>query len=123
YAKEGKNVTLVEALDKILSAGPPVPIPVKTMLIDLLEHWKVKVITGHKIEAINTKGAVVSDKNGMKTELVADSVIIAIGFRPLPSIAGQLSGEGIEVYQIGDGNRVGTVQTAIGDAYEVARKL
>jgi 2-enoate reductase len=123
YAKEGKQVTIVEALDKILSAGPPIPMPVKTMLIDLLDYYKVKIITGNKIEAINDKGAVISDTHGTKTELLADSVVIAIGFKPVPSIACELQGEGIEVYQIGDGSRVGTVSTAIGDAYEVARKL
>jgi 2-enoate reductase len=123
YAKEGKRVTLVEALDRILTAGPPVSPPVRDMLIDLLDHLKVNVMTGHKLEAVTGGGAVVADKAGVRTELAADNVIIAIGFKPLPAMTDKLLGSGIEVYTIGDGSRVGNIQTAISDAYEVTRKL
>jgi len=125
FAKEGKKVTLIEALDKILSSGPPIPWQVAAMLNDLLDKYKenVNVLTGILLEEINNKGAVVSDKNGVRTELEADSVVFAIGFRPLPSMVNELIGAGIEVYEIGDGRAVANIGTAIHDAYEVTRRL
>ncbi len=44
YAKEGKTVTLVEALDAVLSTGPAVPVMNKMMLNDLLDFHKVRSI-------------------------------------------------------------------------------
>lgn len=38
-------------------------------------------------------------------------------------MAGELSGCGAEVYEIGDGRRVGNVLTCVRDAYEVASHL
>ena len=52
-----------------------------------------------------------------------DTVIMSIGYRSVPSMAEALSGCGAEIYEIGDGNRVGNVLTCIQDAYEVASHL
>ena len=48
-------------------------------------------------------------------------IIIAVGFRPLPSIVGDLYETGIEVYEVGDGKKVVNIMNAINDAHEVAR--
>ena len=53
----------------------------------------------------------------------ADTVVLSVGFRPRPSLAADLAGSGIEVYQVGDGGKVGSVMTAIDTAYTVARSL
>ena len=45
------------------------------------------------------------------------------GLHPRPSLAGELAGTGMEVYQVGDGSKVGSVMTAIASAYTVARAL
>lgn len=42
---------------------------------------------------------------------------------PRTSLAPELAGAGMEVYQVGDGSRVGSVMTAIGSAYTVGRML
>ena len=55
--------------------------------------------------------------------LPADHVVLAVGFTPRPSLAGELAGTGMEVYQVGDGSKVGSVMTAIASAYTVARAL
>jgi 2-enoate reductase len=125
YAREGKKVTLIEALDSILSTGEPVPLPNSMMLKDLLAYHKVEILTGYKLDSVNAKGAVaVSTKGtGDKKEIEADSVVIAIGFKALPSIAGELRENGIEVYEIGDGKKVGNIKTAVYDAYEIARSV
>lgn len=123
YAMEGKKVTVVEALDDILCAGSFVPLPNKFMMVDMLAHYNVKVLTGTRIEAVNDEGAVVKAADGTVQTLAADNVVIAIGFRPRPSLIGDLDGCGIEVLQTGDANRVADVKTAIWDAYEAARNV
>jgi 2-enoate reductase len=125
YAAEGKNVTVVEALDDILSVGEAVPLPNSVMLRGLLEYHKVKLLTGRKIKAVDSSGAVIepSDGKGGSTTITADTVVIAIGFKPAPGIEKDLYGDRIEFYQIGDGKKVGNIMTAVGDAYEVARAI
>lgn len=125
YGMEGKNVTVVEALDDILSSGLPVPLMQDMMIRDLLKYYNVNVMTGHKIVAINDDGAVVESTSepGKTVTVNADTVVMAIGFKPRKSLSEDFLGSGIEVHTIGDANRVGSVMTSIWDAYEVARDL
>lgn len=124
YIQKGKDVTIVEAMDAILSSGEGVPVPNKQMLNDYFEHYQTPILTGHKLESVNDQGAVIVSSDGEdKKTLEADTVVIAVGFRPNPSFAQDLYETGIEVYQIGDGNKVGNILTAIWDGYEVAHSL
>ncbi|MDL2314219.1 FAD-dependent oxidoreductase, partial [Desulfovibrio sp. OttesenSCG-928-C14] len=123
-AREGKSVTVVEALDKLMTGGDPPPFVNSMMLIDLLKENKVEIITGSRLDSVNDAGAtIMSCSCEEKREIPADSVIISIGFRPVESLAEKLYGTGIEVYQAGDANRIGSIRTAVSDAYEIARGL
>lgn len=117
------KVTLVEALDDILSSGPAVPQPVNLMLRDLLDYYKVDIRTGNKIVAVNDEGAVIEDKAGVQTTISADDVVFCIGLRPNTSLRDELMYSGIEVFEVGDGVNIGNIRTAVADAYEIARKL
>lgn len=116
-AKEGKTVTLVEALPDILS-GEFVPTQHKMMLRDMLEHDKVTVITGKKLVEITDHGAVVEGESE-KEELAADTVVVCIGRRPNPSLAPALQGHGVEIYEIGEAKRMGNVLNSVHEAFEV----
>ena len=56
-------------------------------------------------------------------ELATDSVVIATGFRPLPSMAAELNGCGADIYEIGDGRQVSNILQAVWDGYEVANNI
>ena len=118
YAQEGKTVTLVEAMPKILSAGIPVPESHDQMLRDLLAEGKVNIMTASPLEAVTEEGAVVNGQT-----IPADAVVLAVGFSPRPSLASGLYGSGMEIYQVGDGSRVGSVMTAVADGYTIGRKI
>lgn len=121
---EKKDVTLVEALPSILSAGAPVQKSVKMMLTDLIDYHNVKLMTGNKIVAVTDAGAVIENvETGEQQTIEADNVIFAIGLKPKKSMAADLLGANIEVHEIGDARVVANVLTATSDAYEVARKL
>ena len=122
YAETGHDVTVVEALDNILSAGIPVPVPNRQMIFDLFEHHHIKVLTGHKIVKIKDHGIVLA-ADGSEMDIQADSVVIAVGFRPRKSIASELKQSRAVVYEIGDGRQVGTIMKAIWDGYEIANNI
>jgi len=120
---EGKNVTIVEGLDSILSAGAPIATSVKMMLTDLLKDTKLNIMTGYMISAVNDEGAVVKGKDGNEQTIPADNVIFAIGLRSKPSIENELLGHGMDVYKVGDYSRVGNIRSCVASAYEIARNL
>jgi len=122
YAQAGKEVTVVEALPKILSAGIPSPIPNGQMIPDLFEYHHVNVLENHRLSAVEN-GKVVLESDGQKKTLDADSVVIAVGFRPAPSMVQELSGCGAVVYEIGDGQKVSTILHAVWDGYEVGNNI
>ena len=122
YAQDGKEVTVVEALPKILSAGIPSPIPNGQMIPDLFERHHVTVLENHRLSAVED-GRVILESDGQKKALDADSVVIAVGFRPVPSMAQELQGCGAVVYEIGDGQKVSTILHAVWDGYEVGNNI
>lgn len=96
----------------------------RQFLLDSFERLGVLLLTSHRLVSVDDCGAVVADAKTGETELVeADDVVIAIGFRPRPSLRPELEGAGCEVYEVGDGNHVGSIMTAMWQAYEVARAL
>lgn len=122
YAQAGKEVTVVEALPKILSAGIPSPIPNGQMIPDLFEHHHVTVLENHKLSAVRN-GTVILDNEGQEKALEADSVVIAVGFRPALSMAQELQSCGAAIYEIGDGQQVSTILHAAWDGYEVGNNI
>lgn len=122
YAQDGKEVTVVEALPKILSAGIPSPIPNGQMIPDLFEYYHVNVLENHKLSAVEN-GKAVLECDGQKEELDADSIVIAVGFRSAPSLAQELQGCGAVIYEIGDGQQVSTILHAVWDGYEVGNNI
>ena len=122
YAQDGKEVMVVEALPKILSAGILSPIPNGQMIPDLFEHHHVTVLEKHRLSAVEN-GKVILESDGQKKVLDADTVVIAVGFRPAPSMAQELQGCGAVVYEIGDGQKVSTILHAVWDGYEVGNNI
>lgn len=123
-AYEHCDVTRVEALDKVMSSGQVVPHAVHDMLLDLLDHFNVKVMTGHAIAAVNDEGAVIkSMADGSEQTLEADTVVMAIGLRPRADMTSELAGSGIQVFTTGDGLQVGNIRTCVSGAYEIARNI
>ena len=61
--------------------------------------------------------------DGTEEAIPADHIVLAVGFASRLSLAQELQGAGVAVYQVGDGGKVGSVMTAIGSAYTVGRQL
>ena len=120
YAKEGKTVTIVEALDELMKLND-VPRMNKDYLLDALGYYGTEICTSFKLIEVNDKGAVLGSSDGTKRTVPADTVIMSVGYRPIKSMKEELTVK--EVYEIGDGRQVGNVLTCISDAYKVACKI
>ena len=119
---KGHDVTIVEALPDILSAGLPVPLPNSMYLRDAFAQAEVPILTETRLVSVTDAGAVVGGPGGTRT-LAADTVVIAVGFQSRESMAQDLKGRGFAVFEVGDGRKVGNILTSIWDAYEVAHSL
>lgn len=121
-ALKGKDVTVVEALDHILSSGIPAPTPNAQMLGDLFEAKNVTVLTGHKLVQVTEQGVVLENTDGT-VELEADSVVSAIGFAPRESLKNVFSECGAPIYEIGDAVKAATIMNAVWEGYALANQL
>ncbi len=123
-ANHGKTVTVVEALDNIMAAGGAgAPYPNKQMICDLFEAKGVTVMTGTKLIEVTDEGAMVERADGEKKLIPADTVVSALGFRPVENIKDQIKELGLPVCEVGDATGAGTIMKAIWDAYEAANNL
>lgn len=101
-----------------------VPITYSMMVNDMLEYYKVNVVCGRKIEAVNDDGVVISPTAGGESEVLpCDNVVMSIGLKPVPTFTNELRGSGIMVYEVGDCRAVGNHYTVIHNAYQVAKSI
>ena len=123
-ANHGKDVTVVEALEDIMAAGGAgAPYPNKQMIADLFDYKNVTLMTSTKLVAVTDEGACVETADGTQKLLPADTVISAMGFRPVENIKNEIDALGIPSCEIGDATGAGTIMKAIWDAYEAANAL
>ena len=122
-AKQGKEVTIIEALPEMLNSGKPIPHMNRIMLLDLLKFNKVDAITNTSLLEVTDKGVLLIDKNFKQTSLKADTVVIAVGYKPDNKLYNDLKCKVNELYNIGDSREAANIMNAIWDAYEVARNI
>ncbi len=122
YAKEGKNVTIIEALDEIMKTGN-VPGMNKAMLLDGFEYYGTSVMTSTRLKEITENGAIVMLPGGEEVVIPADTVIMSVGYRSSMSIAEEFEGCTAKIYEIGDSRKVGNILTCISDAYKTALSI
>lgn len=137
----GRKVTIVEVSETILNAFG-LSAANYNMLMELLDHYKVKVIKNASVESFADGKAVIieTEKNypnianrakllfalgpnghQKKHEIPADHIVVSIGYTPNDSLYEQIKGE--HVYLIGDAKQPTNVMDAIWAAYEIAMNL
>ncbi len=119
-AKQGKKVAIVEMLDSLAANTGKTA---QTILLGHLKGLGVKMLTQCRVESITDQTVVYKDKNGQNGELVADSVVIAIGNKPDTSLYESLKDEVAEIYNIGDSNGGGIIPNAVYDGYTVGNMI
>ena len=117
-AQKGKKVTILESLDDIArdmwSAS-------RLHLLKLLSDNNVDVRTNAKVLEITDKGVVWDDKNGKNKTIDAETVILAVGFKPNGDLFRKLQKKLPEVYAIGDCVEPRQVMSAVWEGFQAAR--
>ena len=120
YAKEGRQVTVVEALDELMKRGDA-PRMNKDFLLDAFAYYSTQICISAKLTEACDEGAVLEFSDGTQRIIPCDTVIMSVGYRPLRSMKDELTAK--EIYEIGDGRQVGNVLTCIADTYKVACEI
>ena len=114
---KGKKPVIVEAMNDLMISNM-LCLANSSYLRDYFEYKKVPVHLETKVVEIKDGSVVVSDKAGSKTEIKADSVILAVGYKPNP-----LAKKSRHVHIVGDALAVGNLRTVVWRAWEVAEKI
>lgn len=120
--EKGKNVSIVEALPKILAVNGPLCHANSEMLAALIPFKGVETVASAKATQYDGKILTVETPDGTKN-LKADTVILAVGYASENALYEQLKNEVSEIHLLGDARQVSNIMYAIWDAYEVAAHI
>lgn len=108
-AMEGKEVTLVEMLDRLYPTGT---LDNRTSVLRRIKEENIQVLTGTKVVEFSDGGIVLENKDG-RQELAADTCIIALGTRPNAALAKEILDKYVNAQMVGDCSKIGQVGEAV----------
>ena len=112
---QGKKPTIVEMQDDLITT-PGICLANTSFLRDFFEANKVPVYLETGVKEIKDGAVTVAGKDGKTFDILADSVILSTGYKPMP-----LEQKGVHL--VGDCAGVGNLRTVIWGAWDVAMKL
>jgi pyruvate/2-oxoglutarate dehydrogenase complex dihydrolipoamide dehydrogenase (E3) component len=115
------KVIIVEMLPIIASDMEPLN---RQGLLEALEGKDITILTNKEIIEITEKGVVVIDKRSGEIQVTeGDIVVVALGSKPVSSLAEKLDGKVAELYTVGDCNEPRRLEQAIYEGSLVARRI
>ena len=121
-SQQGKKVTIVEALDKLLAVNGPLCHANKDMLEKLVPYRGVEVITSARVTDYQN-GILTAESAGETKKIPADSVILAVGVQRRKCAVSRVEFDVPEIYLLGDAKKVSNIMYGIWDAFEVANHI
>lgn len=121
-AQAGKQVTIVEALPKILAVNGPLCSANKEMLERLVPFNGIECVCSAQAKHYENGVLTVETPDGAR-ELACDSVILCVGYREENALYEELKFDVANLYELGDAKHVSNIMYAIWDAFEVANHL
>lgn len=119
-ADQGKKVTIMRRGPELAQKlGPSLREP----LMKRLNTKGVTILTGIDYEAITEAGVVITTREGGRSTIEADTVVLAAGARPDTELFTSLEGKAAEIYCVGDCVRPRGIREAIEDGYRVGLDL
>jgi len=119
-AQKGKKVTIVEILDTV---ARDLYLDNHMHMLELLDAAGVKILTETSVLKITDGGITIADKQGKKSTLKADTVVLAAGVKPDGMLSEALADRVPEIYTIGDCVAPRKVMNAIREAFRSARLI
>ena len=118
--KRGRKVTVLEESDQLGTGMPEVK---RIRLLSWLTEKGVTFMTGVKYEEISDHGLNILSKLGERQSIPADTILVAVPFRPNGELFKALEGKVPEIYRIGDCRDPGLIVDAIADGSSIGRKI
>ena len=114
---QGKKPMIVEMMDDLICT-PGICLANSSFLRDFFKANNIPVYLEQGLAKIEDGTVLIRDKINAKQRIVADSVILSVGYKPQP-----LAVEGKNIHLVGDCSKVGNLRTVIWQAWDVAMKL
>lgn len=121
-AQQGRKVTIVEALDRLLAVNGPLCHANSEMLERLIPFHNIEVLTNSKASEYDGAELTVETQEGTK-KIICDSVVLSVGYCENQELYQELEFEVPEIYLLGDAKKVANIMYGIWDAYEVANHI
>jgi 2,4-dienoyl-CoA reductase-like NADH-dependent reductase (Old Yellow Enzyme family)/thioredoxin reductase len=119
-AEKGKTVTIVRR-------GPDMAVGVNQQardnLLARLIRSRVTMLTGVRYEEITDKSLVITDREGRRQNIEADTVVLATGATPNSELAAGLKGLNVALHLVGDCVIPAKITEAIRDGARVGREI
>jgi 2,4-dienoyl-CoA reductase-like NADH-dependent reductase (Old Yellow Enzyme family)/thioredoxin reductase len=119
-SKNGCPVIIVELLPKI--AGQLEPITRK-VLLGKLKANNVQMMTENKVSRIEEEGVVVMGTDEKESFIEAETVVMAVGNKPVDGLYKKIKAKGITSYQIGDCLEPRSAKAAIYEGAVIGRTI
>jgi len=120
-AEQGKQVVFIEMLDTFMNNITP---DEKQVYEQRFKDLDVRTHTGERLEAVTDTGITVIDRYGRKTQIAADSVVLAAGFTPNRDLLeGLRCDPTLQVLEAGDCVRPRKIFDAIHEGHLAAKLL
>jgi 2,4-dienoyl-CoA reductase (NADPH2) len=119
-AKRGRTVNIVHAGEEL---GEGMTRDDFLRLLPWLEKKGAATYTGAKFEEVTDAGLVITTREGKKTILVADTIVVALPLLPNKAVIKNLGGKARETYAIGSCAEPGLVVNAIADGARIGREI
>ena len=119
----GRKVTIVESLDQLLAVNGPLCSANSEMLKRLVPFYGTKVLCRTSAVETSETGLMVRNLDtGAEEDILADTVILAVGFNPDRTLFEKMQ-DAAEIYAVGDCKEFRNIHSAIWDAFEVANHI
>jgi 2,4-dienoyl-CoA reductase-like NADH-dependent reductase (Old Yellow Enzyme family)/thioredoxin reductase len=119
-AQKGKTVIIVRRGPSMAANLNP---RARDNLLARLTRNGVTMLTGVRYEEITDKGLVITNKEGQRQNIEADTIVLATGAIQNTELAKQLEGQDIALHLIGDCVTPGKIADAIRDGARVGREI
>lgn len=115
-----REIILIEMAHEIMAneSGPG-----RSLLVQRMMGKGIQIICDAKVEKVSND-TIQYSKNGVDYEITdADTLVLAMGYRPNVTLQEQLADAGVAYTVLGDCNKLGNIKDAISEGYEYARIL
>jgi 2,4-dienoyl-CoA reductase-like NADH-dependent reductase (Old Yellow Enzyme family)/thioredoxin reductase len=121
-ARKGKRVTIIDMVGE-QEIARETNVGYRITLVELMQQAGVKFALEAELAEIKDSGAVVIDRQRNRTEIPADTIVLALGVVPRTAAVKEFQGLAPEVYAIGDCSAPRNLMGAVHDGFNVAAEI